>query len=92
MSPRCVQVYKFLYATRLLDCGLASQAFHYCEVVGQAVLRQREPFFVLTGEVVKVLTSLYRHTPVTYVSAEAVIDAFSAAAVRQAETLRESVH
>ncbi|XP_034530521.1 protein transport protein Sec16B [Notolabrus celidotus] len=47
------QVYKFLYACRLLDCGLASQAFHYCEVVGQAILRQREPFFVLTGEVVK---------------------------------------
>lgn len=47
------QVYKFLYASRLLDCGLSSQAFHYCEVVGQAILRQREPFFVLTEEVVK---------------------------------------
>ncbi|KAG9341526.1 hypothetical protein JZ751_019031, partial [Albula glossodonta] len=30
------QVYKFLYACRLLDCGLASQAFHYCEVIGKA--------------------------------------------------------
>lgn len=49
-----VQVYKLLYATRLLDCGLACQAFHYCEVVGQAILRQRELFFVLTGEVLKV--------------------------------------
>uniref|UniRef100_A0A4W6CWF0 Protein transport protein sec16 n=1 Tax=Lates calcarifer TaxID=8187 RepID=A0A4W6CWF0_LATCA len=48
------QVYKFLYASRLLDCGLSSQAFHYCEVVGQTILRQREPFFVLTGEVIKV--------------------------------------
>lgn len=47
------QVYKFLYANRLLDCGLSSQAFHYCEVVGQAILRHQEPFFVLTGEVVK---------------------------------------
>ncbi|KAL7396194.1 hypothetical protein ABVT39_001923 [Epinephelus coioides] len=55
------QVYKFLYATRLLDCGLASQAFHYCEVVGQTILRQREPFFVLTGEVIK-LSDRLRHS------------------------------
>ncbi|KAM4548273.1 protein transport protein Sec16B isoform 2-T5 [Odontesthes bonariensis] len=47
------QVYKFLYASRLLDCGLSSQAFHYCEVVGEAILRQREPCSVLTGEVIK---------------------------------------
>ncbi|KAK2836011.1 hypothetical protein Q5P01_016495 [Channa striata] len=55
------QVYKLLYATRLLDCGLASQAFHYCEVVGQAILRQKEPFFVLTGEVIKLADRL-RHS------------------------------
>ncbi|XP_045905744.1 protein transport protein Sec16B [Micropterus dolomieu] len=55
------QVYKFLYASRLLDCGLASQAFHYCEVVGQAILRQREPFFVLTGEVIK-LSDRLKHS------------------------------
>ncbi|XP_032382423.1 protein transport protein Sec16B isoform X2 [Etheostoma spectabile] len=55
------QVYKFLYACRLLDCGLASQAFHYCEVIGQAILRQREPFFVLTGEVIK-LSDRLRHS------------------------------
>ncbi|XP_070689027.1 protein transport protein Sec16B [Pempheris klunzingeri] len=55
------QVYKFLYASRLLDCGLASQAFHYCEVVGQAILRQREPFLVLTGEVIK-LSDRLRHS------------------------------
>lgn len=55
------QVYKFLYATRLLDCGLASQAFHYCEVVGQAILRQREPLFVLTGEIIKMSDRL-RHS------------------------------
>lgn len=52
----CRQVYKFIYASRLLDCGLASQAFHYCEVVGQAVLRQREPSHVLTRELIKVNT------------------------------------
>ncbi|XP_040896746.1 protein transport protein Sec16B [Toxotes jaculatrix] len=55
------QVYKLLYATRLLDCGLASQAFHYCEVVGQAALRQEEPYFVLTGEVIKLADRL-RHS------------------------------
>lgn len=58
----CIQVYKFLYASRLLDCGLASQAFHYCEVVGQAILRQREPFFVLTGELIKVCS--FTHIPI----------------------------
>ncbi|XP_071343356.1 protein transport protein Sec16B [Trachinotus anak] len=52
------QVYKFLYACRLLDCGLTSQAFHYCEVVGQAILRHREPFFVLTAEVIKLADRL----------------------------------
>uniref|UniRef100_A0A665WMD7 Protein transport protein sec16 n=1 Tax=Echeneis naucrates TaxID=173247 RepID=A0A665WMD7_ECHNA len=55
------QVYKFLYACRLLDCGLASQAFHYCEVVGQAIVRQKEPFFVLTTEVIKLADRL-RHS------------------------------
>ncbi len=62
----CGQVYKFLYASRLLDCGLASQAFHYCEVVGQAILRQSEPFFVLTGEVIKVFTHPPIHTYLLY--------------------------
>ncbi|XP_047231530.1 protein transport protein Sec16B isoform X3 [Girardinichthys multiradiatus] len=47
------QAYKYLYASRLLDCGLSSQAFHYCEVVGQAILRQRKPDYVLTEEVIK---------------------------------------
>ncbi|XP_056133378.1 protein transport protein Sec16B [Lampris incognitus] len=55
------QVYKFLYACRLLDCGLVSQAFHYCEVIGQALLRQNEPFPLLTGEVIKVAERL-RHS------------------------------
>ena len=48
------QVYKFLYACRLLDWGLVSQAFHYCEVVGGALIGQHEPSLVLLGEVVKV--------------------------------------
>ncbi|XP_042273589.1 protein transport protein Sec16B [Thunnus maccoyii] len=61
LSIPSFQVYKFLYASRLLDCGLASQAFHYCEVVGQAILRQTEPFFVLTEEVIKLADRL-RHS------------------------------
>ena len=56
------QVYKLLYASRLLDCGLASQAFHYCEVIGQAILRQTEPYFVLTEEVIKVFTQASTQT------------------------------
>ncbi|XP_029987300.1 protein transport protein Sec16B isoform X2 [Sphaeramia orbicularis] len=59
------QVYKFLYASRLLDCGLSSQAFHYCELVGQAIIRQKEPWFVLTGEVLK-LTDRLRHSEGQY--------------------------
>ncbi|CAI9571192.1 unnamed protein product, partial [Staurois parvus] len=31
------QVYKFLYATRLLDYGLTSLALHYCECIAYAL-------------------------------------------------------
>ncbi|XP_075997616.1 protein transport protein Sec16B [Genypterus blacodes] len=55
------QVYRFLYASRLLDWGLTSQAFRYCELVGEAILRQKEPSFVLTGEVIKLADRL-RHS------------------------------
>lgn len=55
------QVYKLLYASRLLDCGLPSQAFHYCELVGRALLRQAEPHAVLTAELIKLSDGL-RHT------------------------------
>lgn len=58
----CVQVYKLLYASRLLDCGLPSQAFHYCELVGRALLRQAEPHAVLTAELIKVPGHLRRFT------------------------------
>ncbi|KAK5906645.1 hypothetical protein CesoFtcFv8_004570 [Champsocephalus esox] len=61
LSIPSFQVYKFLYAARLLDCGLSSQAFHYCEVVGRALLRQRESYSVLTGEVIK-LSDRLRHS------------------------------
>ncbi|XP_029473750.1 protein transport protein Sec16B-like isoform X2 [Rhinatrema bivittatum] len=34
------QVYKLLYASRLADYGLPSQALHYCEVIGSALQDQ----------------------------------------------------
>ncbi|KAG7252651.1 hypothetical protein CRUP_001791, partial [Coryphaenoides rupestris] len=52
-TPTVSTVYKLLYATRLLDWGLSSQAFHYCELIGQSILRHHEPLPVLTGEVIK---------------------------------------
>ncbi|XP_043096987.1 protein transport protein Sec16B isoform X2 [Puntigrus tetrazona] len=52
------QVYKFLYACRLLDCGLVSQAFHYCEVVAKALLKIEEAHVVLQGELIKLVDRL----------------------------------
>lgn len=49
------QAYKFLYASRLADFGLASQALHYCEAVGTALLSQGESSHpVLLVELIKV--------------------------------------
>ncbi|CAI9179716.1 unnamed protein product [Rangifer tarandus platyrhynchus] len=36
------QVYKLLYASRLADYGLTSQALHYCEAIGTALLSHGE--------------------------------------------------
>nr|XP_057928152.1 protein transport protein Sec16B isoform X2 [Doryrhamphus excisus] len=52
------QVFKFLYAARLLDCGLACQALHYCEVIGRTLLVQPEVFHVLTEELIKLAERL----------------------------------
>uniref|UniRef100_A0A1A8JAL6 Protein transport protein sec16 n=1 Tax=Nothobranchius kuhntae TaxID=321403 RepID=A0A1A8JAL6_NOTKU len=78
-----LQVYKFLYACRLLDFGLSSQAFHYCEVVGGALLKQREPDFVLTAEVIK-LSDRLRHSEGQY--GETVLSG----ALREPEWLRRA--
>ncbi|XP_017335824.1 protein transport protein Sec16B isoform X1 [Ictalurus punctatus] len=51
-------VYKFLYACRLLDCGLFSQAFHYCELVAKALLTIQEPHIILLQEVIKMVDRL----------------------------------
>lgn len=34
------QVFKFIYLCRLAEMGLATQAFHYCEVIAKSVLTQ----------------------------------------------------
>eukprot|EP00063_Salmo_salar_P049762 XP_014024597.1 PREDICTED: protein transport protein Sec16B-like [Salmo salar] len=47
------QVYKFLYVGRFLDIGLASQAYHYCEVIWMSLLRLQELCMVLLGELIK---------------------------------------
>ncbi|XP_012990575.2 protein transport protein Sec16B isoform X1 [Esox lucius] len=52
------QVYKFLYACRLLDVGLPFQAYHYCEVIGMSLLRQQEPCLVLLGQLIKLAERL----------------------------------
>ncbi|XP_051567409.1 protein transport protein Sec16B isoform X2 [Myxocyprinus asiaticus] len=52
------QVFKFLYACRLLDCGLVSQAYHYCEVVAKVLLRIEEPHMVLLEELIKLVDRL----------------------------------
>ncbi|XP_054977196.1 protein transport protein Sec16B [Sorex araneus] len=53
------QVYKLLYAARLADHGLASQALQYCEAVGTAVLGQGgDGHPVLLAELIKLAERL----------------------------------
>ncbi|XP_012501978.1 PREDICTED: protein transport protein Sec16B [Propithecus coquereli] len=58
------QVYKLLYASRLADCGLVSQALHYCEAIGAAVLSQGESSHpVLLAELIKLAERLKLSDP-----------------------------
>ncbi|XP_054443697.1 protein transport protein Sec16B [Pteronotus mesoamericanus] len=58
------QVYKLLYASRLADFGLASQALHYCEAVGTALLSQGEGSHpVLLVELIKLAEKLKLSDP-----------------------------
>ncbi|XP_073903474.1 protein transport protein Sec16B isoform X4 [Castor canadensis] len=58
------QVYKLLYASRLADYGLVSQALHYCEVIGAAVLSQGESSHpVLLVELIKLAEKLKLSDP-----------------------------
>ncbi|XP_077934137.1 protein transport protein Sec16B isoform X2 [Halichoerus grypus] len=58
------QVYKLLYASRLADYGLASQALHYCEAIGVALLSQEDSNHpVLLGELIKLAERLKLSDP-----------------------------
>ncbi|XP_045838234.1 protein transport protein Sec16B isoform X2 [Meles meles] len=58
------QVYKLLYASRLADYGLASQALHYCEAIGTALLSQEDSNHpVLLGELIKLAERLKLSDP-----------------------------
>ncbi|MBZ3887469.1 Protein transport protein Sec16B [Sciurus carolinensis] len=58
------QVYKLLYASRLADYGLASQALHYCEAIGAAVLSQGGSIPpVLLAELIKLAEKLKLSDP-----------------------------
>uniref|UniRef100_A0A8C5XUY8 SEC16 homolog B, endoplasmic reticulum export factor n=1 Tax=Microcebus murinus TaxID=30608 RepID=A0A8C5XUY8_MICMU len=58
------QVYKLLYASRLADYGLVSQALHYCEAIGAAVLSQGESSHpVLLVELIKLAERLQPSDP-----------------------------
>ncbi|KAM8802460.1 protein transport protein Sec16A [Rhynchonycteris naso] len=58
------QVFKFIYSCRLADMGLATQAFHYCEVIARSILlqpRQHSP--VLISQLVQVASQLRLFDP-----------------------------
>ncbi|XP_074858745.1 protein transport protein Sec16B isoform X1 [Carettochelys insculpta] len=58
------QVYKLLYASRLADYGLTSQALHYCEGIGTALLDQVHASYpVLLEQVIKLAEQLKLSDP-----------------------------
>lgn len=56
ISCACIpQVFKFIYACRLAEMGLAAQAFHYCEVISRTVLKDPHYYSpVLIGQLIQV--------------------------------------
>ncbi|EMP34624.1 Neurogenic locus notch like protein 1 [Chelonia mydas] len=58
------QVFKFIYACRLAEMGLAAQAFHYCEVISKTVLKN--PYYyspVLIGQLIQISSQLRLFDP-----------------------------
>lgn len=50
-----LQVFKFIYSCRLAEMGLATQAFHYCEVIAKSILTQPAAYSaVLVSQLVQV--------------------------------------
>ncbi|KAM5298564.1 protein transport protein Sec16A [Ctenodactylus gundi] len=58
------QVFKFIYSCRLAEMGLATQAFHYCEVIAKTVLAQPGAYSpVLISQLVQVASRLRLFDP-----------------------------
>ncbi|XP_010607173.1 protein transport protein Sec16A isoform X7 [Fukomys damarensis] len=58
------QVFKFIYSCRLAEMGLATQAFHYCEVVAKSILARPSLYSpVLLSQLVQVASQLRLFDP-----------------------------
>ncbi|XP_045429813.1 protein transport protein Sec16A isoform X5 [Pipistrellus kuhlii] len=58
------QVFKFIYSCRLADMGLATQAFHYCEVIAKGILLQPHSHSpVLISQLVQIASQLRLFDP-----------------------------
>uniref|UniRef100_A0A8C3JW70 Protein transport protein sec16 n=1 Tax=Calidris pygmaea TaxID=425635 RepID=A0A8C3JW70_9CHAR len=58
------QVFKFIYACRLAEMGLAAQAFHYCEVISRTVLKDPHYYSpVLIGQLIQMSSQLRLFDP-----------------------------
>ncbi|XP_005605991.1 protein transport protein Sec16A isoform X1 [Equus caballus] len=58
------QVFKFIYSCRLAEMGLATQAFHYCEVIAKSILMQPHKYSpVLISQLVQVASRLRLFDP-----------------------------
>ncbi|XP_042734775.1 protein transport protein Sec16A isoform X5 [Lagopus leucura] len=66
-QPGCLpnfQVFKFIYACRLAEMGLAAQAFHYCEVISRTVLKDPQYYSpVLIGQLIQMSSQLRLFDP-----------------------------
>ncbi|XP_062063238.1 protein transport protein Sec16A isoform X1 [Lepus europaeus] len=58
------QVFKFIYSCRLAELGLATQAFHYCEVIAKSILAQPHQYsLVLVSQLAQVASQLRLFDP-----------------------------
>ncbi|NXS75903.1 SC16A protein, partial [Pandion haliaetus] len=66
-QPGCLpnfQVFKFIYACRLAEMGLAAQAFHYCEVISRTILKDPHYYSpVLIGQLIQMSSQLRLFDP-----------------------------
>ncbi|KAM3915058.1 protein transport protein Sec16B [Leptodactylus fuscus] len=57
------QIYKLVYAARLVDYGLTSVALHYCECIASAILLSNSGSLVLISELIKLAERLRYSDP-----------------------------